>query len=120
MNTSSVARHSAASLAPSVINAGSGQAILVRKIQPPVFDTSGADGRLGDNPGPVSQITDSLSRDEFAAHALTPEQDLRPEFAGLLARAFRQFRAADSVRKSEVVFDFGTARGLPANRVSFD
>src|SRR5690349_2806691 len=48
------------------------------------------------------------------------KQDLRAKPAGLLASPVRQFRAADSVRETQVVLDGGAGAGLTAHGRSFD
>ena len=96
------------------------KAVLVRKIEPPVIHSRGANCGASDNLRAVGQIADAFPRKKLAANTFAQQQNFGAEFAGLLAGAFGEIRSRDSLRKSEVVFDFGAAAGLSTDDRAFD
>src|ERR1700722_6135585 len=92
--------------ARTVVNSSAQELLLFGKIQPAIFDAGGTDDAAGHDFGSIGQITDAFAGNKLAANPLAPKKKLGAKTQGLLARSLRQFRAANSPGKAEVIFDF--------------
>ncbi len=103
-----------------VVDAGAKQPILVRQVQPPIFDAGRADRGPRDDLGAVVEITDASSGEELAADTRPVQQDFRTEAEGLLARPLGELRSADALREAEIILDLRARACLAADSEAFD
>jgi hypothetical protein len=103
-----------------VVDTSAEQFFFIGKIQAAVGHAGSANCGVGDDFCAVRQEAGAFARLEFAANAFAQHQDFCSEAAGLFARGLSEIGAADTLWKTQVVFDFGAGAGLSADDGAFD
>ena len=70
--------------------------------------------------GAIRQVADRLTGHELGTHPLMQQKDFRSKTVGLVTGTFREVRAADALRESQVILNPGTGTRLSAYCVALD
>ena len=70
-----------------------------------IADAGAADGGVSDDGSAVSEVADAFAGKEFTTNTFTEHENFRAEASGLFAGCLGEVGAADSLRKTKIVFN---------------
>src|ERR1700721_301504 len=91
------------------------QPFFVPEVETAVLNTGGTDRGVHHKAGAVRQVADRLSGHELGTHPLMQQKDFRSKAISLVTGTFREVRAADALRESQVVLNPGPGPPLSTN-----
>src|ERR1700679_2032777 len=96
------------------------QPFFVPEVETAVLNTGGTDCGVHHKAGAIRQVADRLTGHELGTHPLMQQKDFCSKAVGLITGTFREVRAADALRESQVILDPGTGPRLSAYGVALD
>src|ERR1700733_7496255 len=106
--------------AGSVVHARAAQPFFVPEVEAAVLNTRGTDRGVHHKAGAIRQGADRLTGHELGSHPLIQQKDFRSKAISLVTGTFREVRAADALRESQVVLNPGTGTRLSTYGVALD
>src|ERR1700722_12809121 len=106
--------------AGSVEDTRAAEPFFVPEVETAVLDTGGTDRGVHHKAGAIRQVANRPSGHELGTHPLMQQKDFCSKPVGLVTGTFREVRAADALRESQVIFDPGAGTRLPAHGVALD
>ena len=88
-----------------VVHSGDRQPVLTRQVKAAIVYTRRANICARNDLCPIFEVSGAFAGEELPTHSCAADQNLGAEATGLLSCALGQIRPADSVRKSEVIFN---------------